>query len=48
MKNYYTQRVDKGKNKMSTINVIRNKLLSRIFSVIKRQTPYIDTMKFAA
>ncbi|MDH5666197.1 MAG: IS110 family transposase [Nitrosopumilus sp.] len=48
MKNYYTKRVEKGKNKMSTINIIRNKLLSRIFAVIERKTPYIDLMKYAA
>lgn len=48
MKNYYLKRVEKGKNKMSTINIIRNKLLARIFAVINRQTPYVDTMKFAA
>ncbi len=45
---YYDQRIEKGKNKMSTINIIRNKLLSRIFAVIDRKTPYVDTMKFAA
>ncbi len=33
---------------MSTINIIRNKLIARVFAVIKRQTPYVDTMKFAA
>ncbi len=48
MKIYYNKRVDEGKNKMSTINIIRNKLLSRIFAVIKRQTPYVDVMKYAA
>jgi transposase len=48
MKVYYNKRVDEGKNKMSTINVIRNKLLARIFAVIVRQTPYVDIMKYAA
>lgn len=48
MKSYYLKRVDQGKSKMSTINVIRNKILSRIFAIVKRQTPYVDTMKFAA
>ncbi len=33
---------------MSTINIIRNKLIARIFTVVKRQIPYVDTMKFAA
>ena len=33
---------------MSTINIIRNKIVSRVFAVVKRQTPYVNTMKFAA
>ncbi|AXT52106.1 IS110 family transposase [Aquimarina sp. BL5] len=47
MKKYYERRIEIGKNKMSTINIIRNKLIARIFAVIDRQTPYVDTMKFA-
>jgi len=48
MKHYYHKRIEQGKNKMSTINIIRNKLVSRVFAVVKRQTPYVDTMSFAA
>lgn len=48
MKAYYEKRVEMGKNKMSTINIIRNKLLARIFAVVNRGTPYVDLMKFAA
>ena len=48
MKIYYNKRIDEGKNKMSTINIIRNKLLARIFAVVNRKTAYIDMMKFAA
>lgn len=48
MKRYYQKRVSEGKNKMSTINIIRNKLIARVFAVVKRQTPYVDTFKFAA
>ena len=48
MKVYYQKRVEQGKNKMSTINIIRNKLIARVFAVVKRQTPYVDTYKFAA
>lgn len=47
LKMYYLKRLENGKNKRSTINVIRNKLLSRIFAVIKRETPYVNTMKYA-
>lgn len=48
MKVYYHKRIEKGKNKMSTINIIRNKIVSRVFAVVKRQTPYVNTMKFVA
>lgn len=48
LKTYYLERVEKGKNKMSTINIIRNKLISRMFAVVKRQSEYVDLMKYAA
>jgi transposase len=48
MKLYYHKRIQEGKPKMSTINIIRNKLLSRMFAVITRDTPYVDLMKFAS
>ena len=48
MKAYYNKRITQGKNKMSTINVIRNKILARIFAVINRQSPYVNLMKYAA
>ena len=35
-------RVEKGKSKMSTINVVRNKIIYRMFAVIKRQSPFVD------
>jgi transposase len=47
-RSYYNQRVENGYNKMSTINIIRNKIVFRAFSVIKRGTPYINLHKFAA
>lgn len=48
-KTYYDRRVNEmGKSKMSTINVIRNKIVFRIFAVVERQTPYVDLHKFAA
>jgi len=45
---YYKKRIDSGKNKMSTINIVRNKLLFRVFAVINRGTPYVDLFKFVA
>lgn len=48
MKAYYKRRSESGKSKMSTLNIIRNKILSRIFAVATRGTPYVDTHKYAA
>jgi len=48
MKKYYEKRIEQGKQKMSTINIIRNKLLARIFAVVNRNIPYIDFLKYAA
>ncbi|MXV53357.1 IS110 family transposase [Pedobacter sp. HMF7647] len=41
LKAYYQKRVNEGKSKMSTLNVIKNKLVARVFAVAKRQTPFI-------
>jgi transposase len=40
MKTYYQRRVKEGKTKMSCLNIIRSKIVARMFAVIKRQTPY--------
>jgi transposase len=45
---YYKKRQQIGKNNMSTLNIIRNKIVFRIFAVVKRGTPYVDLSKFAA
>lgn len=44
MKAYYERRLDIGKSKMSTLNIIRNKLVARAFAVVTRGTPYVNTM----
>lgn len=48
MRIYFQRRLANGKDKMSTLNIIRNKLLARIFAVVERGTPYVDTHAFAA
>lgn len=48
LKTYYQNRIEKGKSKRSTINVIRNKIIARMFAVIKRQTPYVENYLTAA
>jgi len=47
-KTYYQRRTLEGKNKMNTLNIIRNKPGTRVFAVVKRQTPYVDFSTFAA
>ena len=47
LKEYYLRRQAEGKSKMSTINVVRNKIIYRAFAVIKRQTPYQMLQKAA-
>jgi len=42
LKAYYERRVGEGKNKMSVINAIRNKLLLRIFAVVRDGRPYVE------
>lgn len=37
---YYLRKVAEGKNKMSIINAVRNKLIARIFSIVRRNEPY--------
>jgi transposase len=40
LKLYYEKRVSEGMRKMSCVNIIRAKIVGRIFAVVKRQTPY--------
>ena len=40
IRQYYIRRLEAGKSKKSTRNVIRNKIIYRMFAVIKRQTPF--------
>ena len=42
LKVYYERKVAEGKNKMSAVNAVRNKLLTRIVAVVKRKTPYVS------
>jgi transposase len=48
LKAYYERKVAEGKPKMLVINNVRGKLLARIFAVINRETPFINTYKFAS
>ncbi len=48
LKQYFERKVGEGKNKMLVMNAIRCKLIARAFAVIKRDSPYINTKKYAA
>lgn len=47
LKTYYHKRVAEGMKKMACLNIIRSKIVSRMYAVVKRETPYI-TMPLAA
>ncbi|WP_265175927.1 transposase, partial [Flavobacterium sp. MFBS3-15] len=47
MKEYYIKKREQGKPKMLVQNNVRCKIVSRVFSVINRQSPFINTYKFA-
>lgn len=48
LKEYYNKKKAEGKNSMLVLNNIRCKLISRVFAVVNRGTPYINTFKFAS
>lgn len=48
LREFYLRRLEMGKSKMSTINVVRNKILYRMFAVVKRQSVFIDNYLLAA
>ena len=41
LKQYYKRKVEEGKNKLSVLNAVANKIILRIFAVIKRSEPYL-------
>lgn len=48
LRDYYLKKTKIGKPKMSTINIVRNKIIYRMFAVIKRQTPYLENYLLTA
>lgn len=48
IKIYYNRKKEEGKNTMLVMNNIRCKIISRMFAVIKRETPFLNIDKFAA
>ena len=48
IRTYYLRKVGEGKNKMSVINAIRNKILQRIFAVVRDGRYYVENYSHAA
>ena len=48
MKFYFERKVAEGKNKMSVMNAIMCKLISRAFAVINRDSKFVNTLKAVA
>jgi transposase len=48
LREFYLKRIEMGKAKMSVINIVRNKILYRMFAVVKRQTPFTSDYLQAA
>ena len=47
LKNYYERKREEGKSYGCVLNAVKFKLIDRAFAVVKRGTPYVDTMRFA-
>lgn len=47
MKTYYLKKKAEGKNAMLVLNNVKNKIISRVFCVVNRKTPFASTYNFA-
>lgn len=47
IKVYYKRKLKEGKAKGTVLNAVKNKLIHRVFAVIKRQSPYVKIMNYA-
>lgn len=45
LRDYYLRKAEEGKNKMSILNALRNKLIHRIIAVVNRNQPYEKNYK---
>ena len=46
IKAYSEKKKAEGKHSASVLNAVKNKLIARVFAVVKRQTPYVDVMAY--
>jgi len=47
-KDYYERKKQEGKHAMSILNAIKNKIVLRVFAVVKNERPYVDNYAKAA
>ena len=48
LKEYYQRKRDEGKHTLLVLNNIKCKIVSRAFAVISRESPFVNTYKFAS
>lgn len=48
LKAYYLKKKAEGKSSMLVLNNIKNKIISRVFCVVNRKTPFVNTFNFAS
>jgi len=46
LRHYYNRKIEEGKNKMSVINAVRNKLVQRIFAVVRDDRNYVENYQY--
>ncbi len=46
LRHYYERKISEGKNKMSVVNAVRNKIVQRIFAVIRDGRSYVDNYAY--
>jgi transposase len=46
IKDYYNRKVQEGKNKMSVLNAVRNKILQRIFACVRQNRIFVKNYEF--
>lgn len=46
LREYYHRRLAEGKARMATVNIVRNKVIARVFTVIKRGTPFVNIKRY--
>jgi hypothetical protein len=47
-KRYYDRKIKEGKHHSAVLNVLRNKLVSRVFAAVNKNRPYCKEIELAA